>query len=62
MPGPEYGALVAVEETEERVSAEMLRLARDSGLRAKLGGALQRRIEERFSGKVWLGRLISLYR
>jgi glycosyltransferase involved in cell wall biosynthesis len=62
MPDKNCGVLVKVNEREETIAREMVRLARDSQLRSRLGSGLQRRVESSFSGKIWLANLLEFYR
>ena len=62
MPGAEFGALVKVDDPEEKIAQELVRLARDQGLRERLGLKLQSRVESSFSGTHWLEQLKEFYR
>ncbi|HXS99927.1 MAG TPA: glycosyltransferase [Elusimicrobiota bacterium] len=56
------GVLVEHSADDARVAEEVERLALDPASAAAMGERLQERVRARFSGSVWLSRLLELYR
>jgi glycosyltransferase involved in cell wall biosynthesis len=61
IPSPEYGTLVQLEEQDEVVAEKLYRMVSDQTALQATGVNLQNRIDEQFSGKVWMNRLKELY-
>ena len=56
------GILLDAPAEDARVAEAVQRLARDPAAAAAMGSRLQARVRTRFSGTVWLSRLLELYR
>jgi glycosyltransferase involved in cell wall biosynthesis len=61
IPSSDFGVLVPLSESDKQVSEKLADLVADPAKLARKGARLQSRIEECFSEKVWISRLIELY-